>query len=64
MLTMDDERMLAKMERDYLEPPADPDELDEDEWLDVVDREVEEAYIAKMERRMDEGCLKSLFEDL
>ena len=63
MLTMDDERMLARMECDYLEPPEDPDEFDEDEWLDEVDREAEDAYIAEMERRMEEKCLKSLFED-
>lgn len=61
MLTMADERALARMERDYLEPPDDPDE--EYEWLDEVDREAEDAYIAEMERRMEEKCLKSLFED-
>ena len=63
MLTMEDERMLARMERDYLEPPEDPDEFDEDEWLDEVDRQAEDAYIAEMERMMEEKCLKSLFED-
>lgn len=58
MLTMADERALARMERDWLEPPDD-----EYEWLDEVDREAEDAYIAEMERRMEEKCLKSLFED-
>lgn len=55
MLTMEDERMLARMERDYLEPPDDEEEY---EWLDEVDREVEEAWLeAQNNRRAEDGWI-------
>ena len=55
MLTMEDERMLARMERDWLEPPDDEEEY---EWLDEVDREVEEAWLeAQNNRRAEDGWI-------